>query len=59
MPMRRTADCLMSVPGGSQITTADRFAQVKTQMKGGIKNNGKESQGRKEEGWQEALSRTL
>jgi len=39
--------------------TAGAFAQVKTHMKGGIKNNGKESQGRKEEGWQEALSRTL
>jgi hypothetical protein len=26
-------------------------------MKGGIKEHGKESQGREEEGWQEALSR--
>jgi hypothetical protein len=33
-------------------------ATRETHMKGGIEDNGKESQGREEEGWQEALSLT-
>ena len=35
------------------------FAQAKTRLKGGIRHNGEESQGREEEGRQEALSRPL
>jgi len=34
----------------------EALAQVKTHMKGGIKDNGKESQGREEEGRQETVS---
>src|SRR3954447_6234482 len=47
----------VSVPGGSHRTRGRERSRKQTQMKGGITDNGKESEGREEEGRQETLSR--
>ena len=44
-----------SVPGGSRTDIGSALA-TETHMKGGITDNGEESQGREEEGRQEAVS---
>ena len=45
----------VSVPGGSHDATSQALSQ-ETHMKGGITDNGKESQGREEKGRQETVS---
>ena len=50
-----SADGRLSVPGGSQ-PELDSRGLKKTQTKGGITDNGEESQGREEEGRQETVS---
>jgi hypothetical protein len=43
-----------SVPGGSRAEIVSALAR-ETHMKGGITDNGEESQGREEEGWEETV----
>jgi hypothetical protein len=53
-PMRRAATSV-SVPGGSHKRWSSR-SRRSSHMKGGITDNGEESQGREEEGRQETVS---
>ena len=46
----------VSVPGGSHPIDDASALALETHMKGGIRDNGEESQGREEEGRQETVS---